>query len=598
MAGCLAVAVLAALPGTAGARVPHSPAGDPLQTLWQRPKTAPNPNAPPSCVDEEPPGQAVLDAAAGGDEAVARLARERPADVLRCSDLFPGAAANEALLAAARAAPYDAVGAVERLSVRPGGAAIVEAAFDAALLERALDNGLPFYQTRHELRRRLQPAAVRALEGRAAKLLAAAFRQDPVAVSSQIGILLDDMSEDHPADRFRVALALPADSLFELIAHAGPQLYTSSLDGLVNVLRLQLKQEKRNFLDLARAPGTRALWAKFFVAVVSSGRARDLFDATAGDVRELARVSVAALLAPGHGVAPPIVAGALADAMTIRLVPARMALEDEVAAFHRTTQDPQAKAVAGLAGGLHALRLSGRPASPAFQAERFGELYRLPPPPALSEERLFQRGVNWQRMTFYDDRDGRASFRAFVQQRRALGWAINNHGGFITAASPERRGRRIVIIADVPGSGEAGRAALRAWLEQHGVSPTIVVHRGHSYHEDGTMTEIAAATALVFWGSCGGHVRLGATLEQAPDAQVLATQNMGISTVNQALLRIIEERLLTSGTIDWSAVWADAQAQIHDRRFGAYKRPDQDSTNLALRGWRVQADRVAKLPGN
>lgn len=589
----LAAAWLACAPGGAAARMPHTPANDPLQAVWQRPKAPAVPvAAPPACVDEEPPGQPVLDAAAGGDEAVARLAREHPADALRCSDLFPGAAATEALLGAARLAPFDAVGAIERLTLRPGGAAIVDAALDPALLERALDDGLPFYQTRHELNRRLPPAALRVLEGRAARLLAVAFRRDPLEVSGQIGILLDDMSEDHPADRFRIALGLPADSLFELIAHAGPQLYTSSLDGLVNVLRIQLKQEKRSLLELARAPSTRALWAKFFVAVVSSGRGRDLFDSAAGDVRELARVSVAAVLAFDHGVAPPIVAGALADAMDVRSIPARAALEDEVAAFHRTTSDAQVRSVAGLAGGLHVMRLAGRPASPTFVAERFGDLYPLPPLPALTEERLFERGVNWQRMTFYDDRDGRSSFRSFVQQRRALGWAINDHGGFITVASPERRGRRIVIIADIPGSGDAGRTAVRAWIAQHGVTPTIVIHRGHSYHEDGTMSEIAAQTALVFWGSCGGHVRLSGTLAQAPDAQVLATQNMGISTINHALLRIIEERLLNSGSLDWAGVWADAQAQIHDRRFGAYRRPDQDSTNLALRGWRMQTERL------
>lgn len=605
--------------GSADARVPHSaPASTPTGTTTL-PGPPPKPTAEqagPSCVDDEPPGPAVLDAVAGGDEVFARLAAEKPAEALRCSDHFPGTAATDALLDAARAAPFDAVGAYERLAVRPGGAAIVGAALELDRLLGALDNGMPFYQTRHELRRRLPPAALRALETRAAKLLTTAFAKDPAHISTQIGVLLDDMSEDHPEDRFRIALALPADALFELIARAGPQLYTSSLDGLFNVLRLQLKQERRGFLDLAKAPATRGLWARFFVAVVSSGRGRDLFEANtkptskptagpptvpptglaAGDARELAKVSLGALLSFDHGVAPPIVAGALADAMGLRLVQARAALEDELAERHRTTADPLARSVLGLAGGLHAQRLAGRKPTPAFLAERFAELYPVPPAPVLSEERLFQGGINWQRMTFYDDRDGRTSFRAFVKQRRALGWAIQDQGGFITVASPERRGRRIIIVADVPGAGEEGRAALRDWLARQQASPSIVIHRGHSYHEDGTMSEIAPATALVFWGSCGGHVRLASTLEQAPDAQVLATQNIGMSSVNQALLRIIEERLLNTGVIDWNAVWADAQAQIRDRYFSSYKRPDQDSTNLALRGWRMWAEQPPKKP--
>ncbi len=548
----------------------------------------------PSCADDEPPGPSVLDATAGGGDALARLARENPAEALRCSDFFPGAV-MDALTEAARAAPFDAVGAYERLAARPGGAGIVAAALAPDRLAGALDNGLPFYQTRHELRRRLPPAAMRALETRAATLLTAAFAQDSAHIANQIGILLDDMSEDHPEDRFRVALALPADALFAVIARVGPQLYTSSLDGLFNVLRLQLKQERRGFLDLAKAPATRDAWARFFIAVVSSGRGRDLFDTSAkpasGTVRDLAKVSVGALLSFEHGVAPPIVAGALAEAMNLRPAQVRAAFEDELAERHRTASDTHLRSVVGLAGGLHAQRLAGRRPTPAFLAERFAELYPMPPTPVLTEDRLFQAGVNWQRMTFYDDRDGRTSFRAFVKQRRALGWAIQDQGGFITATSPERRGRRIVAVADVPGAGEQGRAALRDWMARQQAAPSIVIHRGHSYHENGTMTEIAPATALVFWGSCGGHVRLAATLEQAPDAQVLATQNIAMSSVNQTLLRIMEERLLNTGVIDWNAVWADAQAQIQDRSFSSYKRPDQDSANLALRGWRLWAER-------
>ncbi|MBP2312699.1 hypothetical protein [Azospirillum soli] len=210
------------------------------------------------------------------------------------------------------------------------------------------------------------------------------------------------------------------------------------------------------------------------------------------------------------------------------------------------------------------------------------------PPP---DDRLFQGGIDWQRMTFYDDRDGHASYRAFVKQRRAIGWAIQNHRGFITLTSPERSSRKIIIVANAPGVGGQGRAALRDWMVRQQASPSIVIHRGHSYHEDRTMSEIASATALVFWGSCGGQVRLAATLEQAPDAQVLATQNIGMSSINQTLLRIIEERLLNSGVIDWNAVWAGAQAQINDQYFSPYKRPDQNSTNLALRGWCMWVER-------
>ncbi len=560
----------------------------------QHPKAARANEASPACADDEPAGAAILTALAGGDGAFALLAQENPGEALRCSSFFPGAAATELLRRAALAVPFDAVGAADQLSRRPGGGAIIDAVLRPDVLMPALDSGLPFYETRHELRRRLPAMAVQTLEDRASRALAAAFAKDPVVLSARIGALIDGMADDPPTERFHIVAALSTETLFELIARIGPQLYTSSFDGILDLLATRLKRERRSFLDLAREPGTATLWADFVVAVVSSGRTDTLFGAAAGDARALATGSVRALLSPAHGLDAPIVAGALADAMDTKSDLVRAALEDELAAYHRNAKDPSVKAAAGLAGGLHAGRQAGRPATAAFTAERFAELYPVPAPPALSGPRLFQAGVNVQRMTFYDDLDGKASFSSFLHIYRTRGWTVRNEAGFVVVSSPERRGRRIVIVADVPSAGEKGRAAVRDWLSREKLSPTVVIHRGHSYHEDETMPEIGPATALVFWGSCGGHQRLRATLDQAPDALVLATRNIGVTRVNQALLRTIEERLLADGLIDWSAVWADAQAHIRDPRFPAYRRPDQNSTLIALRAWRAQSEQAQR----
>lgn len=601
LAGCWPVAASAqtAVTDTAALQPLHS-----AELLAPEPPRQPVPlapiphgaDAPTACADGEPAGQPVLDALFGGDEAFAGLARRSPAEAFRCSGLFPGEAASAVLRDAAVAAPFDVLGAADQLSVRSGGAEIIARALDIGLLMRSLDSGMPFYETRHELRKHLAKPDLRMLELQAAKLLAASFARDPALLAPGIGALIDDMVDDPPADRFRITLALSSEALMELVARIGPQLYTSSLDGLVNILLIQLKQERRSVLDLARAPRTRRLWAEFFVATVGGGRAGSLFGTDPAAARELMRESIQALMpavlkAPGRvpngALDPAAIIGALADAMDTGSRPVRAALEDELAAWYRGAGDPSVKAMAGLAGSLHAMRLSGRPATAAFQAERFAERHSLAALPVLTGQRLFRNGLNVQRMTFYDDPDGRASFRGFLRLHRAQGWALQTNPGFVVAVSPERRGRRIVIVADVPGAGDAGRAAAWAWLAREGLSPSIVIHRGHSYHEDGTMPEIVPATALVFWGSCGGHTRLRATLDRAPDALVLATQNIGVSAVNEALLSIIEERLLTDGTIDWNAVWTDARSRIRDRRFAAYRRPDQDSANLALRAWRA-----------
>ncbi|MBY0396920.1 MAG: hypothetical protein K2X91_10695 [Thermoleophilia bacterium] len=581
-------AVLFDWTGVAAAQAIPSPARQTPAAHRSPPRTV---HASPSrsiCADGEPVVPAVVDALAGGEAGFALLARTKPDEAFRCSGLFPGAPATAALHEAALVAPFDAIGAADQLSGRPGGVAIIERALNVERLTRALDTGLPFFETRHELRKRLPAAAVAALEERASKALAAAFAKDSAGLSMRIGALIDGMVDDPSKDRFRVAAALSVDGLFELIARIGPQLYTSSFDGILYIVESKLKAERRSFLELAAGPGTAPLWADFFVAVVSGGRADTLFGPAAGDARKLAKDSVRSLLSLERALDPPMVAGALADAMDVKSDDVRAALEDELAEHHRSATLPSIKAAAGLAGGLHVFRLAGKPATAAFTAERFGDLYPLPAAPALSENRLFQGGVNVQRVTFYNDLDGRESFGEFLLQYRTRHWTVHLRPEFVVVTSPVQRGRRIVIVADVPWAGEKSRPAVKEWLAREKLSPTIVVHRGHSYHEDETMSEIGADAALVFWGSCGGQLRLRATLDRAPDALVLATQNIGVGRVNQALLRTIEERLLADGAIDWTAVWADARTRIRDRRFSAYQRPDQNSTLLALRAWRTQ----------
>lgn len=544
----------------------------------------------PTCWDGDPAGAAVLSALSGGDAGFQLLAHEQPDEAFRCSSLFPSEAATAILREAVLAAPYDAIGAVDQLSLRPGGTALIGRALTPNLLARSLHTGMSFYETRHELRKLMPPENLLALEVQARKALATSFSKEPFALSAKIGALIDEMSEESPQDRFRIINALPIEILFELIARIGPQLYTSSFDGVLDILTIKLKQERRTFFDLARDPAASPLWGDFFVAVVSGGRADTLFGSMAGNAPELARGSVRALLAQGQKIDPPIVAGALADAMDSKSEEVRAALENELAEHHRTTRSPLVKATTGLAGGIHAARVAGHPTTTAFASERFAERYPAQPAPVLTENRLFQNGVNVQRMTFYNDLDGKTSFNGFIKAQRAMGWTIEEYLGFVVVYSPERFGRRIIIVADTPDGGEAGRLAVQDWLRYAKLTPSVVIHRGHSYHEDETMPEITANTAFVFWGSCGGQLRLRATLEQAPNALVLATQNIGTAIVNQALLRIIEDRLLTDGAIDWTKVWADAQAKIHNRRFSAYHRPDQNSTLLALRAWRAQTE--------
>ncbi|MBS1823861.1 MAG: hypothetical protein JST93_00950 [Acidobacteria bacterium] len=152
--------------------------------------------------------------------------------------------------------------------------------------------------------------------------------------------------------------------------------------------------------------------------------------------------------------------------------------------------------------------------------------------PALAKAWLEQRHF------FYDDDDGRESFASFRRTYRENGWTWTEQGGVVTLTKGAMR-----IEANVPGR----ELPLRG-------SPGVIVHRGHEFHVPKTLAVLPAATAFVFLGSCRGMGSVGEVLKLAPQADVLVTRATGSHTVNDPLLKALNEAAL-SGNLVWETFW-------------------------------------------
>jgi hypothetical protein len=109
-----------------------------------------------------------------------------------------------------------------------------------------------------------------------------------------------------------------------------------------------------------------------------------------------------------------------------------------------------------------------------------------------------------------------------------------------------------------------GQVEMHEYLIQNDLAPRIQVHRGHSYYSKYTAVMLSASTRLYVDGSCGGGNRIEAALEHAPNAQFVYNLDEGMASINDIVLRIVNERLEAGEDIVWSSVRAEARAKVED----------------------------------
>ena len=202
--------------------------------------------------------------------------------------------------------------------------------------------------------------------------------------------------------------------------------------------------------------------------------------------------------------------------------------------------------------------------------------------------RLFHNGLNVQRYFFYNDEDGHGSFQSFLAQYRAApAWHVEDYGIFVRLSAAVAD-RRIIIYANTPTDDGERATDLERLMQQHGIPPQVIVHRGHSPYVAETIARMPRTTALVYLGNCGGYTLLDSVFHQAPEAQVITTIGVGTITVNDPFLKELNEYLLRGTEGSWAAFWQRAATRLgHNPRFADYVAPDHNAGALFLRAYRT-----------
>lgn len=177
-----------------------------------------------------------------------------------------------------------------------------------------------------------------------------------------------------------------------------------------------------------------------------------------------------------------------------------------------------------------------------------------------------------QQVFFYgdEDKDGQNSYINFMGMfRNKPEWKVDERNPDWTSIR-SAKGKPVYIYANKPlykpnveeDLDEKAQLKLIEYLDKHNLKPTVVVHRGHSYHLPYTLKKLSPYARIVVLGSCGGYNNLNEVLTICRDAHIISSKQVGTKTVNEPILEAINSNLVAGKNIDWISMWKELSGRF------------------------------------
>ncbi|MBF0522729.1 MAG: tetratricopeptide repeat protein [Candidatus Omnitrophica bacterium] len=226
--------------------------------------------------------------------------------------------------------------------------------------------------------------------------------------------------------------------------------------------------------------------------------------------------------------------------------------------------------------------------------KRVADDFQFPDVSVLHQADLFDaNGIFRQVQYFYEDEDGDASFKNLLNTyKNKPNWKIIDFFNYILIKGT-LKGRTIEIYANKPFLDSADQTTnaqneLDNFIQREGLGVYMAIHRGHSYHVQKTIDRLGSSLKFVFLGSCGGSNRMNDVLKKSPGAQILATKGIGTATINDLLLKMINDLLLSGQDVNWHAFRSNLAKKEEFKRaaeFIHYIFPDENTGFLFIRAY-------------
>ncbi|HYE53329.1 MAG TPA: hypothetical protein VD996_00745, partial [Chitinophagaceae bacterium] len=177
-------------------------------------------------------------------------------------------------------------------------------------------------------------------------------------------------------------------------------------------------------------------------------------------------------------------------------------------------------------------------------------------------------------------------------------WKITENADWVTITST--KGKPVQIYANKPLYGPddpdaKAQAKLNDYLYEKKLKPTVVIHRGHSYHLKYTLNQLAPTAKIVVLGSCGGYNNLNDVLTISEDAHIISSKQVGTKTVNEPILQAINSNVVNGRNIDWITMWKELGERFKNEaaakeKFDDYIPPYKNLGAIFIKAYRKAMD--------
>jgi hypothetical protein len=162
-----------------------------------------------------------------------------------------------------------------------------------------------------------------------------------------------------------------------------------------------------------------------------------------------------------------------------------------------------------------------------------------------------------EQVFFYGDKDGKTFYPPFRNSFSPSEWKVTEKKEWMEAVSVKGN---VTVFANKPLDNDANlddtaQVHLGIYLKEKGITPSLIVHRGHSYWLQRTMDRMPGDAKIVLLGSCGGYQNLNKILEINPDAHIISTKEIGAGDINRPILTHMNQVFTSGADLSWRNMW-------------------------------------------
>lgn len=354
--------------------------------------------------------------------------------------------------------------------------------------------------------------------------------------------------EQHESStRFKPLEKYNATELYTLMIYSEEEIFTSTFEGTYNLFLKKLESEKIDGYTFLQEMNFNE-FRTFIKMCAGYGRLGSFLNTMSAYNKEMLIEKFLHLQNTSNLLKDAV---SIADALgSINNEKLQEFIEKELLNNYTETENKDTKLAYGLLVNLYAPKASKL----KKEYDDIAKNYEIPSLNGIDSIALFGKdGTHTQVHLFYDDEDGITSFATFLQTFPAKNWNIEDRNTYVKISN--KTGNKVVVYANKAKYEKEGMKAIDELLLKEHTEVEMLVHRGHSFYVNTSLEKLREETKIVLLGSCGGYHQILNILEKAPDAQIIATKQVGSYTVNNPLVLDIAEWIRQGKNIEWEVFW-------------------------------------------